>query len=43
MAISVLAGAAWDLSGQPVFAFLPVGLALVPLLVLTPTLRFERR
>jgi len=42
MAISVAGGAAWDLSGRPLSAFLPIGLAILPLLLLTPTVRFDR-
>ena len=42
MVISVLGGAAWDLTGNPVFAFVPIGLSLLPLLVLTPRIRFTR-
>jgi CP family cyanate transporter-like MFS transporter len=41
MGISVLGGAMWDLAGHPAFAFLPVGFAIVPLLLLAPTVRFH--
>jgi CP family cyanate transporter-like MFS transporter len=41
MAISVAAGAAWDFTGHPAFAFVPIGLAILPLLVLTPAIRFH--
>jgi MFS transporter, CP family, cyanate transporter len=40
--ISVLSGAAWDLGGSPRFAFLPMAIALTPLLVLPATIRFHR-
>jgi CP family cyanate transporter-like MFS transporter len=40
--ISVLSGAAWDLGGSPRFAFLPMAMALTPLLVLPATIRFHR-
>lgn len=42
LVIAVLSGAAWDLSGNPRFAFLPMGLALLPLLVVPATIRFHR-
>ncbi len=42
MGISVAAGAAWDLTGRPVFAFVPIGLAVLPLVLLTPAIRFHR-
>jgi CP family cyanate transporter-like MFS transporter len=41
MAVSVAGGAAWDLTGSPVFAFLPIGLAVLPLILLSPTIRFR--
>ncbi len=41
MAISVAGGAAWDFTGHPAFAFLPIGLIVLPLLLLTPTIRFH--
>jgi CP family cyanate transporter-like MFS transporter len=40
--ISVLSGAAWDLGGSPRFAFLPMAMALTPLLVVPATIRFHR-
>jgi MFS transporter, CP family, cyanate transporter len=40
--ISVLSGAAWDLGGSPRFAFLPMAMALTPLLVLPAIIRFHR-
>jgi CP family cyanate transporter-like MFS transporter len=41
--VSVLAGAAWDLSGSPAFAFLPIAVALIPLILLTPSIRFPAK
>jgi MFS transporter, CP family, cyanate transporter len=42
MAISVAGGAVWDFTGHPAFAFLPIGLVVLPLVLLTPTVRFHR-
>jgi CP family cyanate transporter-like MFS transporter len=42
LVIAVLSGAAWDLGGSPRFAFLPMAIALTPLLILPATIRFER-
>jgi hypothetical protein len=42
MGISVAAGAVWDLTGHPALAFLPVGPVVLPLVLLTPTIRFHR-
>jgi CP family cyanate transporter-like MFS transporter len=42
MAISVAGGAVWDFTGHPAFAFLPIGLVVLPLVLLTPTIRFHR-
>jgi MFS transporter, CP family, cyanate transporter len=42
MAISVAGGAVWDLTSHPAFAFLPIGLAVLPLVLLTPTVRFRQ-
>src|SRR6266849_7466799 len=42
MAISVAGGAMWDFTGHPAFAFLPIGLIVLPLVLLTPTIRFDR-
>lgn len=39
---SVIGGALWDLTGIVAFAFLPLALGLVPLLLLPRTIRFER-
>ena len=40
--ISVLSGAAWDLAGSARFAFLPIALSAVPLLVMPLVIRFRR-
>jgi len=40
---SVLAGAAWDATGIARFAFLPIALSALPLFLLTPNLRFDRK
>src|SRR5260370_1787710 len=42
MAISVAGGAMWDFTGHPAFAFLPIGLIVLPLVLLTPTILFPR-
>jgi CP family cyanate transporter-like MFS transporter len=41
--VTVLCGAAWDLTGIAGVAFLPIALAVVPSILLAPTIRFERR
>jgi MFS transporter, CP family, cyanate transporter len=38
--ISILGGAAWDLTGYPAFAFLPIMLGALPLILVTPTIKF---
>jgi MFS transporter, CP family, cyanate transporter len=38
--ISILGGAAWDLTGYPAFAFLPIVLGALPLILVTPTIKF---
>lgn len=38
--VSILAGAAWDFSGSAAFAFLPIGLGVLPLILVTPTIKF---
>jgi CP family cyanate transporter-like MFS transporter len=38
--VSILAGAAWDLTGLAAFAFLPIGLGVLPLILVTPTIKF---
>jgi MFS transporter, CP family, cyanate transporter len=40
--VSVLSGAAWDLGGTPRFAFLPMAINTLPLLFLSPLIRFRR-
>lgn len=40
MLVSVLAGAAWDATGAARAAFLPIAVAALPAIALTPTLRF---
>ena len=40
--VSVLSGAAWDLGGTPRFAFLPMAINTLPLLFLSPLIRFHR-
>jgi MFS transporter, CP family, cyanate transporter len=41
MVISVLSGIVWDFVGVERFAFLPIALAALPLLLLAPTIRFD--
>lgn len=41
MLFSVLGGAAWDLAGDPRFAFLPIAISALPLLILLPTVRMR--
>jgi CP family cyanate transporter-like MFS transporter len=43
MVVSVLSGAAWDLTGVERFAFLPIALSALPLILLAPTVSFDRR
>ncbi len=40
--VSILCGAAWDVSGIVTFAFLPIALAVLPSLWLVRTIRFDR-
>ena len=42
LVISVLSGAAFDLAGNAAFAFLPIGLAILPLLVIPWFIPFDR-
>jgi MFS transporter, CP family, cyanate transporter len=42
MVISVLSGVVWDFFGVERFAFLPIALSALPLLLLAPTIRFDR-
>ena len=41
--ISVLSGAVWDVVGSARFAFLPIAFATLPLILLVPTISFDRR
>jgi CP family cyanate transporter-like MFS transporter len=41
LVISVLSGAAWDLAGSARFAFLPIALSAVPLLIVPNLIRFH--
>lgn len=43
MTVSVLSGAIWDWTGTARAAFLPIALAALPMIVLTPSLPFRRR
>lgn len=40
--MAVLGGALWDLTADARFAFLPIALGALPLLLLSPTIRFQR-
>jgi MFS transporter, CP family, cyanate transporter len=40
--VSVLGGAAWDLSGSPRFAFLPIAISVLPLLFIPLLIGFKR-
>jgi CP family cyanate transporter-like MFS transporter len=40
--VSVLSGAAWDLGASPRFAFLPIAVSVLPLLVVPFAIRFNR-
>jgi CP family cyanate transporter-like MFS transporter len=40
--VSVLSGVAWDLGGTARFAFLPMAINTLPLLILSPLIRFRR-
>jgi CP family cyanate transporter-like MFS transporter len=41
MGIAVASGAAWDLSGDARFAFLPIALSALPIAFLAPTIPFR--
>jgi MFS transporter, CP family, cyanate transporter len=43
MIVSVMAGAAWDAAGNATFAFLPIAMAGLPLLLVTPSIDFAKR
>jgi CP family cyanate transporter-like MFS transporter len=40
--VSVLSGAAWDVGGNPRFAFLPMAISALPLLFVPALMRFRR-
>jgi CP family cyanate transporter-like MFS transporter len=40
--VSVLSGAAWDFSGSPQGAFLPIAISVLPLLFVPPLIHFHR-
>lgn len=42
MIVSVLSGAVWDIFGSERLAFLPIAISALPLLLLAPTIRFDR-
>ena len=42
MLISVLSGIVWDFVGVERFAFIPIALSALPLLLVAPTIRFDR-
>jgi CP family cyanate transporter-like MFS transporter len=41
--VAVICGVAWDVSGAARFAFLPIALAVLPSILLAPTIRFNRK
>lgn len=43
MIVSVLAGIAWDITGNAAFAFLPMAISALPIIVLTPLIDFSKR
>jgi CP family cyanate transporter-like MFS transporter len=42
LVVSVLGGAAWDLGGSARFAFLPIAVSALPLLLVPAAIRFHR-
>ena len=40
--VSVLSGAAWDIAGSARAAFLPIAISALPLVLLSPAIRFRR-
>ena len=40
--VAIICGAAWDFTGMARFAFLPIALAVLPSILLAPTIRFSR-
>jgi CP family cyanate transporter-like MFS transporter len=43
MLVSVIAGAAWDATGIAAFAFLPIAIAGLPLILIAPMIDLSRR
>jgi MFS transporter, CP family, cyanate transporter len=43
MIVALLSGFAWDVTGVERFAFLPIALMALPLILLAPTIKFDRR
>jgi CP family cyanate transporter-like MFS transporter len=43
MGVAVIGGIAWDVTGIERFAFLPIALSALPLILLTPTISFDRK
>lgn len=43
MVVSILAGAAWDITGNAAYAFLPMAVAVLPIILLPPSIDFSRR
>jgi CP family cyanate transporter-like MFS transporter len=43
MVISIVAGAAWDITGNAAYAFLPMAVAVLPIILLPPSIDFSRR
>lgn len=43
MAVAVIGGIAWDVSGVERAAFLPIALSALPLILLAPTISFDRK
>jgi MFS transporter, CP family, cyanate transporter len=41
--VAIVCGAAWDVTGTAQFAFLPIAFAVLPLILLAPTIRFNRK
>jgi hypothetical protein len=42
LVVSVASGAAWDIAGSARYAFLPIALSAVPLLIVPGLIRFHR-
>ena len=41
--VSLVSGLAWDLGGTTEFAFVPIAIAALPLILLVPMIRFDRK